>query len=130
MNLFHNPLDGFSPELYIATLSKLAHSDGIQPSEQDLLEHHAERFGIDLGNLPDVPEKLTDLPWATRVLVYRDAVILSLADELSSTEEQEYLANLAERMKLPIETADSISAWANEYGALLERLDALIDERD
>ena len=130
MDLLHNPLDGFSPELYIATLSKLAHSDGIQPSEQDLLEHHDERFGIDLGNLPDVPENLTDLPWATRVLVYRDAVILSLADERSSTEEQEYLANLAERMKLPIETVDSISAWANEYGALLERLDALIDERD
>ena len=130
MDPLRNPLDGFSPELYIATLSKLAHSDGLHPSEQDLLEHHAERFGIDLGNLPDVPEDLTDLPWATRVLVYRDAVMLSLAGEHASSEEQEYLVNLAERMKLPTETADSISAWANDYGALLERFDALIGERD
>ena len=73
---------------------------------------------------------LTDLPWATRVLVYRDAVMLSLAGEHTSSEEQEYLVNLAERMKLPTETADSISAWANDYGALLERFDALIGERD
>ena len=114
----------------MATLSKLAHSDGLHPSEQDLLEHNAEIFGVDLGDLPDVPEDLTDLPWATRVLVYRDAVMLSLADETTSREEQEYLANLADRMKLPTETADAISAWANDYGALLERLDALIGERD
>lgn len=41
MDPLRNPLDGFSPELYIATLSKLAHSDGLHPSDQDLLEHHA-----------------------------------------------------------------------------------------
>ena len=130
MDPLHSSLDGFSPELYIATLSKLAHSDGLHPSEQDLLEHHAKRFGIDLGNLPDVPEDLTDLPWATRVLVYRDAVMLSLANAHTSDQEQEYLAELAERMKLPIETTDAISAWANDYGVLLERFEALIGEQD
>ena len=93
-------LDGFSTELYIATLSKLAHSDGLHPDEQDLLDHHAQRFGIDLSTLPDVPEDLTEVPWATRLLVYRDAVILALADEHVSDEEREYLAELAERMKI------------------------------
>ena len=38
MEPLHNPLDGFSPELYIATLSKLAHSDGLHTNEQDLLD--------------------------------------------------------------------------------------------
>ena len=124
-----NALDGFSPELYIATLSKLAHSDGLHPNEQDLLDHHAERFGIDLGVLPDVPEDLTAVPWATRVLVYRDAVMLAHADERVSGEEREYLADLAKRMKIPAPTANSISVWVKDYGALLERLEALIGEQ-
>ena len=122
-------LDGFSPELYIATLSKLAHSDGLHPNERDLLDHHAERFDIDLGALPDVPEDLTEVPWATRVLVYRDAVMLALADEHVSIEEREYLSDLAERVKIPTPTADSISAWAKDYGALLKRLEVLIGEQ-
>ena len=126
MDPLHNPLDGFSPELYIATLSKLAHSDGLHPSERDLLDHHAAQFGIDLGALPEVPEDLTELPWPTRVLVYRDAVMLALADEHVSAEEQEYLANLAERMKIPAKTAESISEWVTDYGELLERLDSLV----
>ena len=126
MDPLHNPLDGFSPELYIATLSKLAHSDGLHPSERDLLDHHAAQFGIDLGALPEVPEDLTELPWPTRVLVYRDAVMLALADEHVSAEEQEYLANLAERMKIPAKTTKSISAWVKDYGELLERLDSLV----
>ena len=126
MDPLQNPLDGFSPELYIATLSKLAHSDGLHPSERDLLDHHAEQFGIDLSDLPEVPEDLTELPWPTRVLVYRDAVMLALADEHVSAEEREYLANLAERMKIPAKTAESISEWVTDYGELLERLDALV----
>ena len=126
MDPLHNPLDGFSPELYIATLSKLAHSDGLHPNERDLLDHHAAQFGIDLGALPEVPEDLTELPWPTRVLVYRDAVMLALADEHVSAEEQEYLANLAERMKIPAKTAESISEWVTDYGELLERLDSLV----
>ena len=126
MDPLHNPLDGFSPELYIATLSKLAHSDGLHPYEQDFLDHHAERYGIELGALPDVPEDLTELPWATRVLVYRDAVMLALVDEHVSSEEHEYLADLAKRMKIPTGTAESISTWVQDYGELLERLDALV----
>lgn len=127
MDLFHDPLNGFSPEMYIATLWKLAHSDGLHPSEQELLEGHAARFGVNLGALPDVPEDLTDLAWATRVLVYRDAVMLSLADEHLSVEEQEYLSELADRMELSAETADAISEWVKEFGSLLERFDSLID---
>ena len=73
---------------------------------------------------------LRELPWATRVLVYRDAIMLCLADEHKSSEEQDHLADLAERMKLPTETTDSISTWANDYGVLLERFEALIGERD
>ena len=126
MNPLDNPLDGFSPDLYVATLSKLAHSDGLDSNEQDILNHHSERFGIDLGNLPDVPEDLTELPWTTRVLVYRDAVMLAFADEYVSSEEREYLADLAERMNIPTETAESISKWVEDYGELLERLDALV----
>ena len=106
----------------------LAHSDGLHPNERDLLDHHAERFDIDLDALPDVPEDLTEMPWATRVLVYRDAVILALADEHVSGEEREYLAELAERMKISAQIADSISMWAKDCGALLERLEALIGE--
>ena len=128
MNPLHSPLDEFSPELYISTLSMVAHSDGIHPAEQELLDEHSARFGVDLDNLPDVPDDLSALPWSTRVLVYRDAVILALADDLSSPEEERYLADLAERMKLPPETTDSISAWVADYGTLLERLDALVGE--
>ena len=126
MNILDNPIEGFSPELYIATLSKLAHVDGLHDSEQEILDQHAERFGIDLANLPDVPEDLTELPWATRVIVYRDAVMLAIADEETTDEERQYLVDLAGRMKLPAETIDAIEAWVREYGALLERLDEIM----
>ena len=126
MNILDNPIEGFSPELYIATLSKLAHVDGLHDSEQEILDQHAERSGIDLANLPDVPEDLTELPWATRVIVYRDAVMLAIADEETTDEERQYLVDLAGRMKLPAETIDAIEAWVREYGALLERLDEIM----
>lgn len=126
MNSMNMPLEGFTPELYIAALAQLAHADGIHPSEQEILTQQAESFGIDMDDLPDVPEDLTELPWATRVLVYRDSVMLSIADESTSAEEREYLTDLATRMDLPSETADSISAWVQDYGDLIERLDALV----
>ena len=128
MNPLDYSLDGLSPELYIATLAKLAHSDGIHGDEKDILEQHAVRFGIDLEDLPGVPEDLTELPWAARVLVYRDAIMLSLADEDTSDEERLYLDELAERMKLPDDTVDSISKWVQDYGTLLEQLDDLVVE--
>ena len=80
---------------------------------------------MDLDNLPEVPRDLSALPWATRVLVYRDAVTLALADEMSA-EEERYLSELADRMGLPAETVAAVFAWVCEYEALLERLDALI----
>ena len=128
MNPLQNPLDGFSPELYIAALSMVAHSDGLHSTERDILEQQAAHFGVDLGNLPDVPDDLSKLPWATRILVYRDAFMLTLADDHSSLEEQQYLADLAKRMGLPTKTTNSISSWVEDYGELLERFDALVSD--
>ena len=128
MNTLQNSLDGFSPELYLATLSKMAHSDGLHPDEQDILKQQATNFGIALDSLPDVPDDLSKLPWTTRVLVYRDTFMLALADEDVSPEEQQYLSDLAKRMALPTETADSIISWVKDYGELLERFDALVSE--
>lgn len=125
MDPLRDPLDGLSPSLYVATLSEIAHVDGLHPSEQDLLDQHAAHFGVDLDNLPEVPRDLSALPWATRVLVYRDAVTLALADEMSADEEQ-YLRDLAERMGLPTETVEAVFTWVGDYEALLDRLDALI----
>ena len=128
MNTLQNSLDGFSPELYLATLSKMAHSDGLHPDEQDILKQQAANFGIALDSLPDVPDDLSKLPWATRVLVYRDALMLALADEHTSPEKQQYLADLAKQMALPTKTTASISSWVKDYGALLERFEALVSE--
>ena len=128
-NLYYPPED-ILPEMYLATLSKLAHVDGLHSSEYEILEQHAEQLGIDLDSLPEVPEDLTELPWATRALVYRDAVMLAIADETTSDEERRYLADLAERMQLPRETVDSLTSWVEEYGLLLERLDALLASPD
>ena len=60
------------------------------------------------------------------MLVYRDAVMLALADEDTSEEEQQYLSNLAGRIQLPTGAVHSISEWVVENGELLERLDSLI----
>ena len=122
MNILDSPRDGFSPELYLATLTKVAHSDGLQ----EILDQHTERFGINLGNLPDVPEDLTELPWATRVLVYREAVMLAIANGVTSDEERQYLPDLASRMRLPAETIDSISLCVQGYGKLLEQMDEIL----
>ena len=126
MDPLHDPLDGLSPSLYVAALSEVAHADGLTPAEQELLGQHAARFGLDLDGLPAVPRDLSTLPWATRVLVYRDAVTLALVDGLSA-EEERHLLDLANRMGLPTETVVAISAWVMDYEALLDRLDALIN---
>ena len=126
MHPLRDPLDGLSPSLYVATLSEIAHVDGLNPAERELLDQHAAHFGVDLDNLPTVPRDLSALPWATRVLVYRDAVTLALVDEMSA-EEERHLVDLAERMRLPAETVAAVSAWVADYEALLERLDALIN---
>ena len=126
MDPLSNPLDGLSPELYVATLSKIAHADGLHPAERELLDHHAAHFGVDLDNLPVVPDDLSALPWATRVLVYRDAVTLALIDDEMSAEERQYLDDLAGRMALPAATVEAISSWVRDYETLLERLDKLI----
>ena len=127
MDTLRDPLDGLSPSLYVATLAELAHADGLHPAERELLERHAAHFGVDLDNLPEVPRDLSTLPWATRVLVYRDAVTLALVDGMSAEEEQ-YLRDLADRMGLPAETVAAVFTWVDDYEALLARLDALINE--
>ena len=125
MDPLRDPLDGLSPSLYVATLSEIAHVDGLHPAERELLDQHAARFGVDLDNLPAVPRDLSALPWATRVLVYRDAVMLARVDEMSA-EEERYLRDLGDRMGLPAETVAAVTTWVADYDALLERLDALI----
>ena len=126
MDPLRDPLDGLSPSLYVATLSEIAHVDGLHPAERELLDQHAAHFGVDLNSLPTVPRNLSTLPWATRVLVYRDAVTLALADGMS-VEEEQHLRDLAHRMELPAETVAAVSKWVGDYEALLARLDALIN---
>ena len=126
MDPLHRTLDGFSPKLYVATLSRVAHSDGLHPDEQEMLEQHASRLGVDLDVLPDVPEDLSKLPWATRILVYRDAYMLALADGSVSSEEEEHLAELATRLNLSREKIDSIRVWVRDYEELLERFDGIL----
>ena len=127
MNPLHNPLDGFDPALYVATLAEVAHSDGLHPSEEALLRGYADTFGLHLDNLPEVPRDLSGLPWSTRVLVYRDAVVLAQADNELSSAEEDYLHRLAERMKLPPATATAVGEWVRDYDQLLDRLSALLD---
>ena len=125
MEPLRDPFDGLPPALYVATLSEIAHVDGLHPANRELLEQYAAHFGVDLDHLPEVPRDLSALPWATRVLVYRDAVTLALADEMSPEEEQ-HLKVLAQRMALPAETVAAVFTWVRDYEELLERLDALI----
>ncbi|MCY4212493.1 MAG: hypothetical protein OXF68_02585 [Gammaproteobacteria bacterium] len=126
MDLLHRTLEGFSPELYLAALSRVAHSDGLHPDEQEMLDQHACRLGIDLDDLPELPRDLSDLPWATRILVYRDAYMLALADGLFSPEEEKYLAELAGRLKLSQEKVGSIQRWVRDCEGLLERFDEIL----
>ena len=121
-----DPLEGFSPELYIAALSEVAHSDGLHATEMAILEEHAERFGIDLDRLPALPGHLSDLPAATRVLVYRDAYMLGMADGVKSGPETRRLEELAARLVLTPANAESIGKWVHDYSALLDRFRELL----
>ena len=121
-----DPLAGFSPEQYVAALSEVAHSDGLHPTEMAILEEHAERFGIDLGRLPALPGDLSDLPATTRVLVYRDAYMLAMADGDVSGLEGRRLEDLAARLVLTPANTESIRKWVHDYSTLLDRLGELM----
>lgn len=56
MDSIHTTLTGFSSELCVATLSKVAHSDGLHPDEQEMLKQYALRLGVDLCELPYSPD--------------------------------------------------------------------------
>ena len=116
----------FSPELYVAILSEVAHSDGLDAEEQAILAQYAAQFEVDLDALPDVPADLSDVSWSTRVLVYRDACMLAWADGSVSPAEEAHLADLASRMALPPGVTESVRVWVRDYGNLIERLDALL----
>ena len=122
-------LDEFSPELYVAILSEVAHSDGLDAEEQAILAHYASRFEVDLDALPDAPVDLSDVSWSTRILIYRDACMLASADGSISSAEETHLADLASRMALPSGITESVRAWVRDYGSLLERLDDLLSRR-
>jgi len=126
MNFLPGLLEGFSPDLYLATLAKVAHSDGLHPDEEAILQQQAITFGVNLSSLPEVPQNLATLPWATRVLVYRDALMLAYADGELSDREQAYLVSLADDLKLKETTTNEIREWVDEYSSLLNRLERLI----
>ena len=119
-------LDEFSPELSVAILSEVAHSDGLDAQEQAILAQYAVRFEVDLDALPSVPAELSVVSWSTRVLVYRDACMLASADGVVSPAEEAHLASLAGRMALPPGVTESVRAWVRDYANLLERLDGLL----
>ena len=80
--------------------------------------------------MPDVPADLANVSWSTRILVYRDACMLSLADGSYSSVEEAHLADLANRLVLPQSVTESVRLWVRDYGNLLERLDGLLSEPD
>ena len=116
----------FSPELYVAILSEVAHSDGLDAEEQAILAQYASRFEVDLHALPDVPADLSNVSWSTRVLVYRDSCMLASSDGSVSSAEDAHLVGLATRMALPPSVTESVRAWVRDYGILLQRLDDLL----
>jgi hypothetical protein len=130
MNPLSNPLEGFAPELYLTVLSEVAHADGLQPIEEALLQQQAANFGLDMESLPPMPKELGDVPWPTRVLVYRDALMLALADDGTlSSEEQQYLRELTGRLRLPTERAEAILDWVKDYSAVLDRFEGILREQ-
>ncbi|MBA2661586.1 MAG: hypothetical protein H0U74_04785 [Bradymonadaceae bacterium] len=129
MNPLSNPLEGFSAEFYLATLSEVAHSDGLHPIEEELLRQQATSFGVNFDELPQVPHDLSQIPWATRVLVYRDALMLAYADhDVLSPQEVEYLGQLVNRMQLPDNVVSEIGTWVISYEKLLDGMMSLLEE--
>ena len=100
--------------------------DALDAEVQAILAQYASRFEVDLNALPDVPAELSDVPWSTRVLVYRDAYMLASTDGSVSPAEETHPADLANRMALPLGVIESVRAWVRDYGNLLERLDDLL----
>ena len=123
-------LEGFSPEMYVAALAEVAHSDGLHATETAILKEHAERFGIDLDRLPTLPPDLSDLPAATRVLVYRDAYMLAAADGEVSGPEGQRLMELALQLGLTTNNTESIRGRVHDCSALLARFEGLLDPVD
>ena len=104
-----DPLDDFSPEHYVAVLSEVAHSDGLDAEEQVILEQYALRFEVDLDALPEVPADLSNVAWSTRILVYRDTCMLASADgSVSSAEESTPRRPRAQ---------DAAAAWRHRIGS-------------
>ncbi|MBE9098985.1 hypothetical protein [Vacuolonema iberomarrocanum] len=126
MNFSSSVLESFSADLYLSTLAQVAHSDGLHPDEEAILREQAANFGLDILSLPDVPHNLAELPWTTRVLVYRDAFMLAHTDEKLSDEENSYLMELARRLDLPVMTVNEIKSWVSDYDALLSRLNQIL----
>ena len=63
MDPLHDPLEGLSPPLYLATLAEVAHVDGLRPGpSKTSWNGTAEYFGVDLNDLPKVPGDLSTLP--------------------------------------------------------------------
>ena len=123
MNLVSNALEGFSPELYLSALVEVAHSDGLHPTEEVFLKERAESFGLDLNNLPAVPDDLSQLPSSTRIFLYRDALMLAYADGYLSEQEDNYLAHLAQKMGLSEKITVDIKEWINDFSGLLDRME-------
>ena len=125
-----NPMDfyfeGLEPDVYLATLFELAHSDGLHDLERVMLEERAAVLGVDLSNLPDVPEDLSGMPWATRVLVYRDAIVLAYADGEKSVEETTHLEMLRQKLAISETRASEIEQWVGDQSDLLDRFAALL----
>ena len=124
--LLPNSVEGFSPEMYVAALAEVVRSDGLHAAEIAILEEHAGRFGIDLDRLPALPANLRALPAATRVLVYRDAYMLAMADGEFSEPEATRLGELAGRLGLASAATELIIEWADDYSTLLARFEDLV----
>lgn len=120
-------LDNIDPRIYLATLSAVAHADGLHPSEQALLAEQAAALGVDLDTLPDAPKDLADLPWPTRVVVYRDAVVMSYADDHLAQQEISHLKGLRERLGVSAESAEHIEQWVTDHASLLERFSEILE---
>ena len=91
-----------------------------------ILERYASQFDVDLGALPSVPNDLSEISWPTRVLIYRDAFMLALADGTSSAIEEDRLGELATKMRLPARTTETLREWVLAYGDLIERFHDLL----
>ncbi|MFO0678722.1 MAG: TerB family tellurite resistance protein [Polyangiaceae bacterium] len=74
------------------------------PAQRDLVTEYAK----EKKTLDDID--LQDLSAADRRVVLNHAVLLSFVDGVQGPEEKEFLANLAERLKVPADEAKTIFA--------------------